>query len=99
MFRYIEVNDSTPSMAQYNKYEQQTKSDCGDDQKVDARHFGKMILDEGFPRLGRRFRILAKEKPRHAPFGDVYTQHQQPADTLDTATQKRRSSFLIVGLA
>lgn len=59
MFSYIEVNDLTSSMAQYYEHEQQTKSDCRDDQEVYSHHFGHVVLDEGSPRLRWRFRAMS----------------------------------------
>ena len=88
MFGYIEVNDLTPDVAQYYEYEQQGKPDCRDDYEIYSHHFGEMILDKGLPCLGRRLRISAGKKPRYAPFGDVYTEHQQFAVNLGRAPSR-----------
>jgi len=53
--RYVEVNDPTPGVTQYYKYEQQVKSNGRHDEKIHANRLRHVIINEGTPSLRGRF--------------------------------------------
>src|SRR5262245_29550423 len=56
MSRDIKVNNASSIMRQDDKHEQDFKPDGVDGEEVDGRKLGNVIVEEGLPRLGRRFR-------------------------------------------
>ena len=49
MRSHVEVNDPTPDVTQDHKHEQQPKSNCRHDEKIDTNHVRHVILDEVRP--------------------------------------------------